>query len=294
MSLITDRNLFIGSSDARDIIAGNYDILYDKKTGVIPEVDLSDIFPVQLGKFTEPFHLDWTLRRLVEESGVGWEHSTLTDSGGQHNATFEHDVGFSGAILRSHPDALVRDPHGTVFPMEAKITGRFSSADEAADFYMPQLQHHMICWGTDKLLFSVVVGTKEPERIWIGASQDYQGYYLTKCDQFWGYVKEEIPPPRQVYVDGGVKVPQKIKDSVPFDGMKRRSIASDNRAPGLIAEFVETKKAVKRHDEVKKELTGMMRDDEREIYCDGFTIKRDKRGAKRITVEESKWEKVNG
>jgi hypothetical protein len=40
----------------------------------------------------------------------------------------------------------------------------------------------------------------------------------------------------------------------------------------------------KKHDVIKKELRSMIADDEREVYCDILAIKRDKRGACRITV----------
>ena len=287
-----DRSTYIGSSDAADILAGNFDRLYDIKTGATPEPDLSDVFPVQLGAFVEEFHLDWTIRKLNEEHNDAFRWSKFAEEGKQHASTFKPDLAFNSPTLRSHPDALLKDKQNRVIPIEVKITGRFSTVEEAADFYMPQIQHHMICWNVDQLLFSVVIGTKEPQRIWVGASTEYQRHYLDRCDAFWGHIEAGIPPARQVYVPLGDKplVPRSVADSVPFDGMTRRSIANDNRAPGLIAEFIETKKAVKRHDEVKKELTGMMKDDEREIYCDGFTIKRDKRGAKRITVsDESKF-----
>lgn len=288
---ITDRHLFIGSSDAADIIAGNYDKLYDLKMGIREPDDLSDVFSVQLGILTEEFHIGWTVRRLNEQTGNAYTVSMGDDS--QHWSTFEPELAFNTPVLRSHPDALLSDAHGDYWPVEVKITGRFSSVDEAAEFYMPQLQHHLICWGSNELLFSVVRGTSEPERVWIGASREYQDFYLEKCDTFWGYIKEQIPPPRNMSVGNGDArkiVPQKVQDSVPFDRMTRRSIANDNRAPGLIDEFIETQKFVKRHEAVKEELKSMMRDDEREIYTDTFSIKRDRRGAKRITIKEA----ING
>ena len=54
-----DRHLGIGSSDATRIIKGEWLDLYNEKKGLAEREDLSGVFRVQLGTYTEPFHLDW-------------------------------------------------------------------------------------------------------------------------------------------------------------------------------------------------------------------------------------------
>lgn len=285
-----DRNTYIGSSDARDILSGDWDKLYRVKTGAVERDDLSGVFPVQLGLLTEDFHLDWTVDALMKERGEGYKWSKLAADGEQHSATFTPEASLSRAPLASHPDALLRIPDGTIVPIEVKITGRFKNADEASDFYMPQLQHHMICWGVDLLLFSVVVGTTEPERIWIGRSQEWQDHYLERCDRFWSHIANRQPPAPSFY--GNTKapklVPTKVADSVPRNGFKRRSLDGSNEAAVLIPQFIETKAAVKRHEQIKDDLKAMMADDENELYGDALTMKRDSRGAIRFTIHEAK------
>lgn len=286
-----DRTTYIGSSDARDILSGDWDRLYKRKLGLEAAPDFSDNFAVQLGLATEDFHLDWTIRKLNEEKGGGFLHSKAAEDGAQHWSAFKPDQAFTDMTLGSHPDALIRDTAGRVYPLEVKITARWKTADAAADFYMPQLQHHMLCWGTDVMLFSAICGTNDPERIWVGASKEWQEHYVSRCDAFWGHVEGEIPP-APVFFDQAKKaqpiVPIRLADSVPRNGWKKRSLDGDNRAPALIDTFLTTKDAVKSHESAKKELKALMRTDENELYGDRLTLKRAANGSIRFTVHDNK------
>ncbi len=284
-----NRTEYIGSSDARDILSGDWDRVYRKKKGIDPEPDLSDSFAVQMGLLTEDFHLGWTFKRMREADGNGWQFSKKPPKGDQHFSTYQPDG--SAAILGSHPDALTKNPAtASVYPVEAKLTGRWKNANEAADYFMPQLQHHMICWDTDLLLFSVVVGTNEPERIWVGYSPEWASHYIDRCKAFWDkHIVAGIQPAPQLLDQAKQAkpiVPTKVADSVPLNGWKRRSLDGDNRAPLLIDKYVETKEAVREHDEAKASLKALMRDDENELYSDRLVLKRDKRGAIRFTLRE--------
>lgn len=283
-----DRTKYIGSSDARDILSGDWDRLYRLKTGLLEPDDLSDNFKVQLGILTEDFHLDWSLRRLMEQRGEGWKATKQTKDGDQHFVEFVPDETAHQPLLGSHPDQLLCGPTQEVYPMEVKHTGRWRNAEEAADFYMPQLQHHMLCWGTSMLLFSVIVGTEEPQRLWIGASKQWQDHYIDRCDEFWGHLSRKEPP-APVFYDSTVPtpiVPTKVKDSVPINGMKKRSLEGSNSAMAMIDEFITTKEAVATHEKVKKDLKALMQDDEKELYSDRLTLKRDARGAIRFKIHD--------
>lgn len=287
-----DRKTYIGSSDARDILSGSWDRLYKLKKGLIEPDDLSDNFKVQLGIHTEPFHLDWTIRRHIEQNGGEWKWSKEKADGEQHHATYAHDGLYGPVPLTSHPDAIMRDPSGLIFPMEVKHTGRFRNADEAADFYMPQIQHHMICWDVDVMMFSVICGNEEPERIWVGSSEQWRTHYLEMCDRFWSHVLTDNPPAPALYDEAKEpKVPTSIKDSVPLNGMRRISFETltegSNRAGAMIDEFLETKEAVQRHEAAKKEIKDLIPDDVKEVYGDRLTIKRDARGALRFNIPKA-------
>lgn len=286
-----DRKVRIGSSDAADILSGSWDRLYKLKMGLIEPDDLSDNFKVQFGKFTEEFHLDWSIRKLIEEKQDTFKWSKFADNGDQHHAAYQVEDFDNPPLLVSHPDAIVRDPLGRILPMEVKHTGRFKNADEAADHYMPQIQHHLLCWDAPVLLFSVIVGNDEPERIWVGKSLEWQQHYIERCVQFWKHITTKTPPSPAFYGEAKEAkpyVPTKISDTVPINGFKKRDLSNSNHAPALIDEFISTKAVVARHEEVKTELKEMMQPDENLLYSPKIQLKRDARGAIRITVKEEK------
>lgn len=281
-----NRSDYIGSSDARHILNGDWSRLYAQKLRL--ETPQPPSFAMRLGMCVEALHLDETITALNVETSGGFKYSTNAGRPDQqHFARYIYGDGFNAPTLGSHPDALLRDLAGTVYPLEVKLTARWRSIEEAADWYMPQLQHHMLCWGVDQCLFSVILGTSEPQRMWVGASHQWQNHYLERCDTFWGHVKSEIPPaPLLPHDSRAPKVPAEIKDSVPLDGMTRRDMGGNNRFKAVALEYIDTKEAVARHDKAKRDLKSMMHDDERELYSDMLTLKRDKRGAIRFTVHE--------
>ena len=54
-----NRQGFIGGSDLYNIMQGNWHDLWLVKTGRKEPEDLSQVFRVQLGSFTEQFNIDW-------------------------------------------------------------------------------------------------------------------------------------------------------------------------------------------------------------------------------------------
>lgn len=277
-----DRKRYIGSSDAADIMAMNYHRLYRLKMGFDQPEDLSANWKVQLGVITEQFHLDWTIAALNRERVSDWQWSKRTKDGVQHFASFLPE-GMTWE-LGSTPDALLKSG-STHLPVEVKHTGRFHTVEEAADFYMPQLQHHMLVWNAPNILFSVIIGTEEPERRWIGFSQDYADIYLARCAQFMEFVETETPPPPALFGDTTkIILPSAVTDGIPFDGMTRRDLSTSNRAMELVPKFIAGKAAADAFDAVKKELKSMMADDERELYCKDLVIKRNRAGAIGFTI----------
>lgn len=280
-----DRKTYIGSSDAVEILKGNFGKLFAQKMGTAPESPTT--FPMALGKHVEPFHLDWSLRELVDESSVPWEFSKETKEH-QHFASFEPTGFKNNPRLGSHPDAVIRQKgdSGTLYPFEAKLTARFSSVEEAAQFYMPQLQHHMLCWGAPQLLFSVIIGTKEPQRAWIGTSTAWAHNYIEKCRLFWAILRSGKAPAPFIESVGSPIVRAEIADTVPINDLTRRNLSTNNRAITLVSKYVRTKKIVAEHEKIKSELKDLMKPTEGELYCDGFKMKKDKRGVIRFHVSD--------
>jgi hypothetical protein len=282
-----NRSEYIGSSDARHIMTGDFDVIWNRRTRT---EEPPQSFAMLLGQATEQVHLDWTTTAL----GAGYKWSMNQLNGDQHFAVFEPDVADvdldpGDVILGSHPDALLLTPNGDVtYPLEAKLTARWRTIDEAIEWYMPQLQHHMICWQTTRLLFSVVIGTNEPERAWVGFSTEWADIYLRRCADFtraWKAGKKPAPliMPGE-HATAHPVVPQSVMDAVPINGTVRRDMSQNNRFKAIAGEYLNTRDAAAAHDKAKKDLKTLMEPNDREIYTDEIKLKRDARGAIRITV----------
>lgn len=274
-----DRSKYIGSSDAISILNGNWHELWMLKTGRKEPDDLSRNFKVQLGVHTESFHLDWTIGELCFEYD-NYEPVDLrrSENKREQNGFFFREEMVSGVPFGSHPDAVVRnfDSPKEWLPVEVKHTGRFRSASDAVDFYMPQLQHHMFCMGAKYCLFSVIRGNEAPERIWVEAHDVYIQHYVSRAISFWNHILEDTAP--APFIEHTKPLPS-IVDSIKRNGFKRRDLGSNNMAGELIANFIETKPAVDKHNSAKADLKALMMDDEDELYHPALTMKRNKRGS---------------
>ena len=273
-----DRGTYIGSSDAKDILAGNWNKLWMEKTGKAERADLSDQFNVQLGIFTEDLHLDWTIRRMIEAGEIM----------GELNTWRQKEMSPEGVkFVAAHIDAAVYlDPEEdgeTAWPVEAKHSSGARTIDELLEWYMPQMQHHLWCTGASKGVISVIQGNKEPERVWIGRSEAWLDTYSEACKRFWQHMTDNKPPLRE---SPGVHIPSDVKDAIPINGLVRRCADTDNAFIAAANDLIDNEAAAKLHDGAKKDLKKMMGEDEGELYSKILTLKKDKRGAVRMTIHE--------
>lgn len=266
------RQKYIGSSDARDIMYSNWSHLFEKKSGLCEPDDLSDNFPVQLGIATEDFHIEWTTQRIAQ-------HDFPCHAAGKQG--FYKLTTHNGTPLGAHTDAILVAGNAR-YVLEVKHSMRFSSAVEAAEFYMPQLQHLMICTRKSVACLSVIIGNKEPDRAWIEADQDYQNDYIRRCDEFWRLVESRSPP------HGYKPVEEKRShtDQIKINGMTRRSLEHSNHAQELIDKYIINQPAAVTFNKVKSELKALMSESEAELYHPKLTLKRNARGA--ILIKQNK------
>jgi hypothetical protein len=99
--------------------------------------------------------------------------------------------------------------------------------------------------------------------------------------EFWGHVKEDTRP------FGDDQVAPLSIDKIPVDGMVRRDASADNEFISRCHDYIMLSEGAKSFEFVKSELKQMVGDNEREVYCDLLTIKRDKRGSLRIMTKEN-------
>lgn len=271
-----DRTTYIGSSDARAIMAGGYEWieLWKLKTRRVAPEDLSEKFIVQLGAFTEDFHLDWSIRKLIEEDGAWSEKADMRQG--------EFSRGGLSMPVVSHIDAMLEHEDGATCPVEAKHTHAEWSTGDALDFYMPQVQHHMLTTGAETALFSVIHGNAEPQRLFVGRSEAYLEIYKDAIREFVGYVeRDEMPPISKP--ESAEKLTQDVTDKIPVNGLIAKDMTGDNQFASLAAAYLETKKAHGAHETAKKSIKKLVLPEHSRIYGHGLELKRDARGAIRFS-----------
>lgn len=256
-----ERKGFIGGSDMYSIMRGDWNTLWHVKTGRTKPENLSDEFNVQLGIRTESFNMEWLAKR------TGWDVMPSPD-------IIRKKI--SGVPYQARADGIAYDKDGVAMIVECKHTASYRSMSDMLDAYLPQVHLYMRIHELDKAVFSVIFGN-----LWeycvVDFSKNYWKHISTQAYQFWQMVESDVEPVQNVA--------NKVDwSNVKIDGLVSRDASKDNQFMDAVHRFVESSQTAKEHEAVKKELRSMVKDTEREVYCDLLTIKRDKRGACRITI----------
>lgn len=259
-----ERKGFIGGSDLYNILRGDWHDLWLVKTGRKQPDNLDHIFKVNLGNVTEAYNLEWLSKdtglAIADEQSVAM--STLLD------------VPFKGQA-----DGIGTDEQGVRYLIECKHTSNNRSMNQMLDSYMPQIQLYMCLFQLKQAYLSVIFGN-EHDYCTVDYSQDYLHAVVTKVAEFWQLVTSDTEPSYDLTT---FKIDW---SAININGLKLRDASKDNHFTSLASDFVLTVDTAKEHEAIKKELRSLVADDEREVFCDLLTIKRDKRGACRITVKE--------
>jgi len=93
---------------------------------------------------------------------------------------------------------------------------------------------------------------------------------------FWGYVVRDEQPV-------GVETEKLSRLSIALDDMETRDASLDNSFVDAAVTYIHGYEQNKVFKNAEKDLKQMVSDNEREVYCDQLTVKRDKRGHLRIT-----------
>ena len=258
-----NRKGFIGGSDCVKIMQGDWYDLWQIKTGRVEPEDLSDNIAVQLGVFTEDFNLKWFEK----------QHS-VTLAG--HQKEFIQTIGTVKA--KGTIDAGIR---GQRVIVEAKHTNAFTNMDEQIARYMPQIQLYCHLANCEGAYLSVIFGNGKWESAHVAYDEDYFNSMWAVVSDFWGYVVRDEEP---IAID----VPTINTHSIAVDDMVTRDASLDNQFVDAAVTYVNGLEQNRTFENAKKDLKNMVADNEREVYCDYLTIKRDKRGALRITRRTKK------
>jgi hypothetical protein len=251
-----DRKGFIGGSDCTKIMRGDWLELWQIKTGRKESEDLSDNIAVQMGVHTEDFNLRWFERQ---------SNSVLKN----HQKEFEATIG--DIPVRGTVDAMVANDI-----VEAKHTYQNNTMSNLVAYYMPQVQLYAHAADADGIYLTALFGNNSWEATYIDRDEEYFNSMWAVVSDFWGYVVRDEEPL-------GVDVPTLSIDAIPLDKMVARDASTDNAFVDAAVTYINGYEHNRTFENAKKDLKAMVADNEREVYCDHLTVKRDKRGSLRIT-----------
>jgi len=256
------RKGFIGGSDAVKIMNGDWIELWEIKTGRIESPDLSKNLAVQMGILTEDFNISW-FEQEYQKGVHGQQYEILlggTDTMPPLKGTLDGLVGYDDII-------------------ECKHTNAFNNMEKVISYYMPQVQLYMYLEKASGCYLSVFFGNSKWECAYISHDGSYIAKLLEVIKEFWSYVQSDTEPPHTTDVI--------LKhDSIPVDNMVKRDANLDNEFMSVAHDYIEHQGSAKMFDNAKKSLKQMVGHNEREVYCDRLTIRRNKRGALTVHVKE--------
>ena len=218
--------------------------------------DYSYNWAVQLGNATEQFHLDWIQRNL----------GMITDRG----------------ELRQHPQfewvACTLDGwcSETKCPVEAKHTGGFEDMPVLIDRYMPQMQWTMYATGAKEIIFSAIMGAREPKPQFIGRDDGYINTLHEQARQFMQCVwdlREPVPSP---YVKPPAPVFTRTAD-----------MTGNNLWATAASRWTENREAHKAYEFAAKEIKAAVPPDAKIAKGHGIIVSRSKTGALTIKPEKT-------
>jgi len=259
------RNQGIGGSDAMRIMAGDWLSLYREKRGEAQPEDLSNIFKVQLGIFTESFHAAWFSR----QTGLDVETVDHTLTGRDHDWMLANLDGWL--------------PSEQCF-IELKHTRGGASAWDKARYYMPQLQHYMAVSGCSRCYFSIIPGNEEPRHVVVERDDLYIDRLIAMEKSFWWHVTEQVAP--DIAPTGELGRIAKQAEAIKVDGMRIADMTAVNMWSDAAGRFVAYQQAAREFEVAKDDLKSFIAPDVGEAYGHGVIAKRDKRG--RITIRAQK------
>ena len=261
---------FIGGTDAKRIIEGDWHDLWLVKTGRKESDNLDHVLPVQLGKHTEPFNIEWFEKQ--------------TDNV-VHKDQLELSQTVDGVPYKGTIDGMVKGKKAII---EAKHTNAFYNMERIIQDYMPQYQLYMHLakqnFDIEGCYLSVIFGNMEWQSKFISYSESYAAMSHDLCRAFWKHVTDDVEPDTSIALINA----DLSTDNIPVDQMVRRDASKDNAFVSLAQDYIEGEAKAKSFEVAKKSLKQMVADNEREVYCDQLTIKRAANRSLRFKVGEPK------
>jgi predicted phage-related endonuclease len=258
---VKDRRGYIGSTDAKRILDGEWLTLWEEKTGRREPTDLRHVFRVQLGIATESFHARW-VNDYSEfhniEPQIYHEHPTYD-------------------WLRSHIDRwLVKQDTW----LELKHSNDRQTSWEIAEYYVAQCAHHCLATSRSHGWISFIPGNQEPVLVKVEPPYQFIQELLELEKAFWWHIEADVAP--EMLPMGTMNAAKKSALKVVVNAMRRVDMTGNNAWSDAAGRYIEGKDAAKKFERAKKDLKELVEKDVAEASGHGIVIKRDTRGALRF------------
>ena len=232
------------------------------KTGKLMPDNLDHVFQVQLGKYTEPFHLDW----LRDNCGL----PIVEPAQRQHSHP-------EFSWMRAQLDGWIDDTF-----IEVKHSNERATLELMVERYLPQLAHYCMVMGGNYCWLSFIPGNQAPVYAKVNIPDGYIERLKLMEIEFWWHVTNDTAPPASIAhaaIDAS---------GVLIDDMRTVDMTSSNSWATAAQAFIDTKAAAEANEQAKKDLKELVEPDVREAHGHGVRMKRDKRGSLRLTIDKEK------
>ena len=260
---------FIRGSDMIDIMNGNWNKLWRIKKGLQGRPDLSFQFNVQLGLATEDFNIKWAednyMLKFNKQAKRQLQYGLIKLTG-----TLD---GFSGTNSEDEIEYI---------GIECKHTYSYNTMDKMLEYYMPQLQFYIWIAKLNKIIFSVIFGNQW-KAVEVYPSEEYLDSMKEQIKLFWEHIVHNTEPDDLNYNTQVLRNNVVSIDGVPINKMTARDASQSNSFTEYTQQYLQHEDAAKTFEAAKKALREEIRPNEREVYNDLISVKRDKRGSVRVT-----------
>lgn len=254
-----DRTGYIGGTDAKRILDGDWYILYEEKLGIRQPEDLTHKFNVQLGIYTESFHADWlhTYHQLdvAEPTNEQVSHAQYP-------------------YMRARIDRWL-DCKQTF--LELKHTNERATPDSLLEWYLPQLAHYCNVMGVNSCWLSAITGNQEPQPFEVRPSREYREELLGHMIRFWWHVENKVPP--EIIPKNALHRTRNKLSDTQLNGMRVVDMTGSNEWATHAQTWLDTKDAHAAHEAAKKGIKEMVPDNARIATGYGVTVKRSRANA---------------
>ncbi len=286
---LAERKLRLHAGDADPVMRGDYRSVWQRfQPGYVPE-DLSGEFRVQLGSYTEPFSLAWTMQQTGREVHYFSANDLMRENWIALTGRFDLFHSTELVVSKRYPfmacnlDGMTTTPQGHRCVIDAKHVARWTEAEILR--YTPAGTWQATCAGTDWWALAPIVGNKWEPPYYAEVAPLYQAEMIGRAKECWGYIERgEEPPEPEAPVLAPKPRPRLREIVVPTDRgdpVFQAMVQRDNWLPEMLeamGTFASTDAAAKRNAIARREADRLMPDDVGLVKRGRINAKRDGRG----------------